>query len=112
MDTDASIQHGHTTRPLTEAQFRDQFKTRGLSEQEIDDRVAVGRHGRHRNPQRGAHHQHTPNTRIKAYRDRLQITCHREERGSPTRSTFGFSFAEVPVERSGVVCREDLTVDA
>jgi hypothetical protein len=42
-DSDATNHHGHVIGPLTETQFRDTFKSRGVSEQEIEDRVTAAR---------------------------------------------------------------------
>jgi hypothetical protein len=42
-NSDVGSHHGHFTWSLTEAQFRDTFKSRGVSEQEIEDRVTVAR---------------------------------------------------------------------
>jgi hypothetical protein len=42
-NTDVGNHHGHFIWSLTEAQFRDQFKSRGVSEQEIEDRVTAAR---------------------------------------------------------------------
>jgi hypothetical protein len=44
-NADVGNHHGHFTWSLTEAQFRDQFKSRGVSEQEIDDLLARARQG-------------------------------------------------------------------
>jgi hypothetical protein len=42
-NADVGIHHGHFTWSLTEAQFRDTFKSRGVSEQEIEVLVARAR---------------------------------------------------------------------
>jgi hypothetical protein len=42
-NADVGNHHGHFTWSLTEAQFRDNFKSRGVSEQEIEDRVTLAR---------------------------------------------------------------------
>ena len=47
-NADVGNHHGHFTWSLTEAQFRDQFKSRGVSEQEIEDLVARARQPRDR----------------------------------------------------------------
>jgi hypothetical protein len=44
-NADVGNHHGHFTWSLTEAQFRDQFKSRGVSEQEIEDLLARARQG-------------------------------------------------------------------
>jgi hypothetical protein len=42
-DTDDTIHQGHMMPSLTEEQFRDVFKSRGISRQEIDDLVTRAR---------------------------------------------------------------------
>ena len=42
-NTDVGNHHGHFTWSLTEVQFRDTFKSRGVSAQEIEDRVTAAR---------------------------------------------------------------------
>lgn len=47
-NVDVGNHHGHFTWSLTEAQFKDQFKSRGVSEQEIEDLVSRVRQPTHR----------------------------------------------------------------
>jgi len=42
-DTDERFQQGHVVGSLTETEFRAEFKKRGLSDSEIEERVTVAR---------------------------------------------------------------------
>ena len=42
-NSDVGSHHGHFTWALTETQFRDTFKSRGVSEQEIEDLLTRAR---------------------------------------------------------------------